>query len=282
MVGEEGKTRIPILDVYTRAGFDPKRHLLQSYIMMRGETFEKSRIPQERAFGENGNSGGILVDWDLKSTLDGLYAAGDTLFATEGYAHAAVTGRYAARCAGKYVREAPDPLVSRDQIAVEKARVYAPIRRSKGLEWKELNAGICRVMQNYCGDPKSDELLQIGSIALEEIRKEEEWQPYATDPHKLMRILDVLDILTNSEIIMHSCRARKASDPYLGLNRLDYPEIAPPEWHKWLTIRQENGAIITRLLPIDFWLRPPFKPTYEENYTTRGMIEKRLFEGATK
>ncbi len=31
MVGQEGKTKIPILDSYTEAGFDPRRHLLQSY-----------------------------------------------------------------------------------------------------------------------------------------------------------------------------------------------------------------------------------------------------------
>ncbi|MBW1799384.1 MAG: FAD-binding protein [Deltaproteobacteria bacterium] len=282
MVGEEGKTRIPILEVYTNAGFDPDKHLLQSYIMMRGETFEKSRIPQERVFGENGNSGGILVDWDLKSTLDGLYAAGDTLFGTEGYSHAAVTGRYAARCAGKYVRAVLDPAVNRDQVEMEKARVYEPIKRSEGVEWKELNAGICRVMQNYCGDPKNDELLRIGLIALQEIREEEEWQSCAADPHKLMRTLDVLDILTNSEIIMHACMERKSSDPHLGFNRLDYPEIAPPEWHKWLTIRQDRGTIITRLLPIDFWLQPPFRPTYEENYMAHVAVEKRISEIMSK
>ena len=31
MVGEEGKTKIPILQYYTERGFDPEKHMLQSY-----------------------------------------------------------------------------------------------------------------------------------------------------------------------------------------------------------------------------------------------------------
>lgn len=266
MIGEEGKTRVPVYKTYTEAGFDPNRHLLQSYIMIRGEQFERAMIPQERVFGENGNSGGILVDWDLRSSLEGLYAAGDALFGAEGHAHAAVTGRYAGRCAREYVLQAPKPVVSREQVIAEKTRVYAPIKRTHGIEWKELNAGICRVMQNYCGDPKSDELLKIGLKALDEIKAEEKWQPFASEPHKLMRTLDVQDILTNSEIIMHACLARRTSSIHLGLTKLDYPEVDPPDWHKWLTIKLENGEVKTALHPIDFWLRPPYAPTYRENY----------------
>lgn len=31
MVGEEGKTKIPILQYYTERGFDPEKYMLQSY-----------------------------------------------------------------------------------------------------------------------------------------------------------------------------------------------------------------------------------------------------------
>jgi len=33
MVGNEGKTRIPIYDTYTRAGFDPDKDMLQAPVM---------------------------------------------------------------------------------------------------------------------------------------------------------------------------------------------------------------------------------------------------------
>ena len=99
MVGEEAKTRVPLIETYTESGFDPARDLLQSYIMLRGDPLGDAFVgmvnPQERAGGEGGDAGGLLVDWDLKTTLEGLYCAGDALFAANYHYHAAVTGRYA-------------------------------------------------------------------------------------------------------------------------------------------------------------------------------------------
>jgi succinate dehydrogenase/fumarate reductase flavoprotein subunit len=279
MVGSEGKSDVPVLDTYMGKGFDPRKHLLQSYYMLRGDMADSSWLQlQERTFGEVGVAGGLLVDWDLKTTLDGLYAAGDTLFGAEGHAHAAVTGRYAARCAIKNLRDTPAPAIHRGQVDAEKGRVYAPVKRDEGIEWKELNAGICRVMQNYCGEPKSEELLNIGLMALGEIRNEAEWQPYAVHPHSLGRTIDVLDIRTNSEIIIQACLARKAGSAYLGFKRTDYPDMDPTQWHKWLTIRREGDRVKTHLLPIDFWLQPPFASTYRENYESHGATRKRIYE----
>lgn len=267
MVGEEGKTKIPIVHTYTASGFDPNKDMLQSYIMLGGEMIgPKTRVlraglPQQRTFGEVGDAGGLLIDWDLKTSLEGLYAAGDQLFAGNYHHHAAATGRYAGRKAAEYAMGADEPVISREQVEAEKARVYAPTEREEGMEWKELNAGICRVMQNYCGDPKSDELLKIGLLWLEDIEQNEAPKAYAGDPHKLGRTLDVLDILTCSQIIIHACLVRKASSRFLDFNRIDYPEMDPPEWHKWLTVKLEDGAVKTRRLPIDFWV--PLKENYE-------------------
>jgi succinate dehydrogenase/fumarate reductase flavoprotein subunit len=69
-----------------------------------------------------------------------------------------------------------------------------------------------------------------------------------------------------SEVIIHACLARKASSPRLAMNRLDYPDIDPPEWNKFLTIRQENREIETGEIPFKYWLRPPYSAIYEENY----------------
>ena len=72
MVGEEAKTKIPIFQNYTERGFDPKKHMLQSY----GTGWQSaSFLDQERQFF--GAPGGIMHDWDLKTNIDGIYAAGD-------------------------------------------------------------------------------------------------------------------------------------------------------------------------------------------------------------
>ena len=68
------------------------------------------------------------------------------------------------------------------------------------------------------------------------------------------------------ELIMHASLARKASSEVLGFKRIDYPEIDPQEWDKFVTIRLENGEVKVGERPLDYWLLPPNAPTYVENY----------------
>ena len=100
-------------------------------------------------------------------------AAGDQLFLGVAAHAASSTGRYAARKAVEYAIKMKEPRVSRKQVELEKARIYAPVKRKDGIDWKELNNGLCRVMQNYCGDLKSDELLNICLLWLKDIEKNE-------------------------------------------------------------------------------------------------------------
>jgi hypothetical protein len=52
----------------------------------------------------------------------------------------------------------------------------------------------------------------------------------------------------------------------MDFHRLDYPEMDPPEWNKLFPIRQEDGKVQIRELPLDFHIRSPNAPTLEENY----------------
>jgi len=218
-------------------------------------------MPQWRSVDGGAARGGVLVDWDLKTTLDGLYCAGDLIYSAHYHSNAAATGRYAGRKAADYARQAGEPVVSKEQVATEKARVYAPIKRSNGIEWKELHTGIARAMQNYCSEYKTEVLLNMGLDYLKDI--EENWVPklYALDPHKLMRSLEDTSILTCAQIIIHASLARKASSNYLDFHRIDYPEVDPSEWNKFLTVKQENGKVKSELLPLDHW--GPLKENYE-------------------
>ncbi|MBW1803255.1 MAG: hypothetical protein JRJ85_21310, partial [Deltaproteobacteria bacterium] len=84
------------------------------------------------------------------------------------------------------------------------------------MEWKELNAGICRVMQEYCGEPKSEQLLNLGLKWFEELKEGEASEVCARNPHELMRSLEALTVLTCGEMIMHACLARRASNSFLN------------------------------------------------------------------
>ncbi len=262
MVANEGKTRIPIYDVYTRAGFDPDRDMLQS-----PGSFGMGRMgaPQWREVAFC-SGGAVIIDWDLKSSLEGLYAAGTQTASGGDHAQAAATGRYAGRKTAAYVTTASEPVIDRKQVEREKNRVYAPLQQKGDVSWKELQAGTCRIMQDYCGEYKSEETLKIGLKWLDSIRESEASRTYVRNPHELMRTLDCLTRITVGEMIFHASLARKASSAYLDFWRLDYPEVDPPEWNKFVTTRLENGEIKIAELPFDYWLLPPNAPTYEENY----------------
>jgi succinate dehydrogenase/fumarate reductase flavoprotein subunit len=243
MLREESTCKI-IMDTFNQAGYDESRDLLQSYKFLEGNSPPQWRDP---------GRGGLVVDWNLKTTLDGLYAAGGQIFAPQDHSYCASTGRYAGRKAAAYAKETCAGKVSREQIEREKARVYAPIKRSSGMDWKELHAGIARTMQWYCAEYKTDLLLNMGLDNLRKIEEESVPELCALDPHKLMRSLEDLSLLTNAKIILQASLARKASSATLNFQRIDYPAMDPPEWNKHLTLRLENGKVKIGELPMIFW-----------------------------
>ncbi|HXY74913.1 MAG TPA: hypothetical protein VEH58_06280, partial [Dehalococcoidales bacterium] len=268
MVGNEGKTRIPVYQQLTGAGFNPDKDMLQVPVMppegYQGSNFWAGvDVPHWRIWG----GGGLIVDWDLKTNIDGLYAAGGAIFGAGAHSGAAASGRYVGRTASAAAKIAPEPEIDRSQVEIEKARVYAPLQHQKHpIGWKEMNAGICRVMQDYCGQYRSENTLQQGIDLLTEIRETEADRMYANTPHELGRILECYSLMTLGVMAMESSLARKSSSRYLNLNRLDFPAVDPPPWQKLLPIRQENGRTVIRDLDFNYHLLPPFAPTYAENY----------------
>jgi succinate dehydrogenase/fumarate reductase flavoprotein subunit len=246
MIAQEARTLIPIYWTYGQAGFDPEKDMLQYY----DGSWMGFGPPQWRDYADGG---GLVVDWDLKTSLDGLYAAGGQLFASGDHAYAATTGCFAGRKAAAYAAGAAEGSVSRNQVDLEKQRVYAPLKRKSGTDWKELNAGICRVMQDYCGELKNEEVLKLGLRWIDEIEAGEAAVAFARNPHEHLRLLEVFNIITVGRMILEGCRARKASNPYLGFTRTDYPEIDPSEWRKWITIRLDGTDVKVDSLVLDYW-----------------------------
>jgi succinate dehydrogenase/fumarate reductase flavoprotein subunit len=268
MVGNEGKTRIPVARTYMASGFDPEQDMLQCYDFLRGHGMREPVLPQERTFGEQGVCGGLLVDWDLMASLPGLFGAGDLLFGGQDHSHAAATGRYAGARAALHARDVTVPPVDERQRAREKQRVYAPLAAGNdGPDWKELNAATARVMQNYCSEIKNEELLSLADTWLADLERNEAPRVGADNPHQLMRVLEVMDILTCCQMIVAACRARKASSTHLHFKRLDFPDVDPADWHKWIVIRRAGDTDRVSERPIDFWgdFEANYGPRHAEN-----------------
>ena len=248
MVGQEGHSQ-QVYEVLTRSGFDPDQDLLQVYSL--GEA-----PPGWRRL----RWGGLVHDWDLRSSLEGLYVAGQQAFDSCGASQACATGRWAGKRAAEYAVSAASGRISEGQVGQERERVYRPLEQDDGMDWKELEAGIAKTMQDYCGDVLTDELLQIGLLTLAEIEEAEATTVMARNPHELMRALEVKDILTCGQIVTHACLARKASNHWLSFERIDYPQDDPPEWRKWVTVRSDGDKARVGELPLDHY------GSVEDNY----------------
>jgi succinate dehydrogenase/fumarate reductase flavoprotein subunit len=265
MLGEESTTKI-IIDTLNKAGYNEAKDLLQSYKYIEGGS-----LPQWR---DAGYGGGLVVDWNLKTSLDGLYAAGTQMFSPEDHSFCAATGRYAGRKAAAYAKETRASKISREQVDSEKARVYAPVKHSSGIDWKELHAGIARAMQYYVSEYIDENLLTMGLNTLKKIEKESLPELYALDPHKLMRSLEDTSLLNNAQIIIQAMLARKASSMMLNFRRIDYPTLDPPEWKHFQTIKSVNGKVKIGKLPLTFWGN--MKKQYEAyNKDYKGVYRKK-------
>ena len=238
----------PILKYYTEKGFDPTKHILQSY----GTGWQSANfLDQERQLF--GAPGGIITDWNLMTNVEGIYAAGDQLYASDCCGYACATGYYA----GRKAADACDnkEIVDYDilDVEAEKKRLYAPLYVENGMHWKELNAAIAKCMQNYCGGIKCEDLLQEGLSLLNTYENEMVPQLSCTNPHDLMRTHEVLDILQVAKMIMQACLFRKSSSDELHFYRSDYPEKDPEQDRCFITIRQENGKAVRGEIPLDYY-----------------------------
>ena len=159
-------------------------------------------------------------------------------------------------------------------------RVYAPLKAdpATGISWKELNEAISKAMQNYCAEQKRDELLLSGLELLGRYEREIVPQCAASNPHELMRLLEVFDILTVSQIILNACLARKSSAPKLEFFRTDDNGESAP----FICIRQEDGQVRTREVALDYAgdLRSEYERHNQEDIMAMAAERTRLEEQA--
>ena len=244
MLGQESTTKV-IIDTMEADGFDKSRDQVLNYTFIEAQPSQQYRDPA--------GGGGIMTDWDLMTNVEGLYAAGMSTFSPGDHSYAAATGRYAGRKAAALAKRLGQGAVSRAQIDAEKERVLAPTRRSTGIDWKELNFGLNRVMQYFAGEFKNETLL---NMALEEIGRIEASavpQLCAPDPHKLMRSLEDLSIIEYAKIILNAMRERRCSSPRLRIERQDYPERDPEEEKTYLALHLADGKVCFERIPIRYW-----------------------------
>ena len=265
MIGNEGKTRYTIFDLYTRMGFDPDKDMLMAPIMTpdnynNGGWFHGAQDAVKPWRSESfGMQAQPAVDWNLMTTVPGLFAAGANS-GLEGSSYACASGLYAGNRAAEFADGKRPGDIEEETIRMEAEKNYAPVRRWEQndaqdyISWKELWAGSTRVMQQCCAEVKTEAVLTQGLRWLASIRSNEAQHTYARNPHELARVLECETRLTVSEMYIHGC---------LMKNRMGAEKLPKDTY---VFCRLENGEVKARYEQAKYWLKEPNRMGYLDNY----------------
>ena len=224
----------------------------EKYKQERGEDWTKAPIEFEwhPPYLHN-NQSGIHMDVDARSSIKGLYCAGDVMGG--GYRQssggALVFGARAGCNAAEYAKSIKMPKINRHQVETEKSIFVkaAGVCAEDGYNWVELEDKARQIISEYGAPFTSDPKLQKGLARLAHIK--EKYLPllYARNPREMLRVAEVHSVFFVAEAHLQSALFRKESrSPTVSiLYKRQYPDQDDKNWLKHTVVRNtKNGMII--------------------------------------
>jgi succinate dehydrogenase/fumarate reductase flavoprotein subunit len=196
------------------------------------------------------SGGGLRVDINGKTTLDGLYAAGGASQncwsgggggqAGMGVQSAAVTGFVAGEFSQKYASKTT--LLDIDYKQAEDAinRIFAPLCRKGDTDASEIAYRIHEAVVpfKYNRQREASRMKEALGI-IYEAQDKLQHHVNAKDFHDLARYFSAESMAMAAEFTYRAALMRTESR--MGHNREDYPNRDDKNWFKWITIQQKGG-----------------------------------------
>jgi len=209
----------------------------------------------EIGFCSGHSASGIWIDEHARTTVPGLYSAGDTASVPHNYMLGAfVYGQIAGEEAAAFVETRSEPELDRAFIETEAARVLAPLARDDGITPYQMEYKIRRLVNDYLQPPKVTRKMEIGLQRFREIREDLPLL-YARDPHELLRAIETETILDCAEMAARASLFREESRWGLYHYRVDFPEQNDAEWfvHAQLA-KDDDGRMVCFKRPVESYV----------------------------
>lgn len=216
----------------------------------------------------------IKVDHDMKTTLPGLFAVGDTSWAGScwigarpppgglrgsGLMTAILSGRRGGFSAGLYALKTEQLDIDVEQVEQYKKDIFSPLNSGNGISPKEVLRKIQEVMTpfKYQLRRSKDRLEEVLS-KIEEIKK---MIPSVSvkDGHGLLNWNEVRSMTLCAEMTYRAALMRTETRGWHV--REDYPERDDKNWLKWIIVKQDTGkmTLSTEPIPIEkYEIKPEF------------------------
>ncbi|WP_035172080.1 adenylyl-sulfate reductase subunit alpha [Caldanaerobius polysaccharolyticus] len=188
---------------------------------------------------------GYWVDKKRRTTLEGLYAAGDVAGGSpKKYVTGSMAeGEIAAEDAVEYIKGVNLEPVDEGLIEEEVKRVYAPLfarDKYEGLRFgpDELEERLQKIMDEYAGGISSyyevyEERLNIAKKLLKDLQRDLS-KGYAEDLHDLMKYHEVADRVLVARAVVEHLLYRKETRWRCYQERVDYPFRDDENWLKFV------------------------------------------------
>lgn len=211
----------------------------------------------EIGFCSGHSASGVWVNERAETSVPGLYSAGDMAAVPHNYMLGAFTyGWFAGQNAADYVAGKEFSALDQEQIAREKQRVYAPLRRESGLPPAHVEYKLRRFVNDYLQPPKVTRKMEL---ALERFAQIEDdiAQLKAANPHELMRAMEVSVIRDCAEMAARASLFRKESRWGLYHYRVDFPERDDANWFYHCHLKKDaSGRIVSHKREVEPYLIP--------------------------
>jgi succinate dehydrogenase/fumarate reductase flavoprotein subunit len=155
---------------------------------------------------------------------------------------AAVTGDRAGKFAAEYARGSTQPQLNSTQLEGLGANLFAPLKRTQGIEVDHIIIKIQEVLLPYeitvisRGDRLAKAIKEV-----ERLKDEEIPLLYASNAHYVRLVHEVKSMALVAEMYLKSRLLREESRD--GCLREDYPYTDNINWLKWTMLKEENGRM---------------------------------------
>jgi succinate dehydrogenase / fumarate reductase flavoprotein subunit len=221
----------------------------------------------------HGETSCIKVDHEMKTSLEGLWAIGDTSYAGSavagavasppgvtpgsGIMYAVISAGWAAPSASKYASGATSLKIDDTEAKALKEKIFVPLQNHGTFSPGEAIS----VLQDVTAPMKynlrrSKERLEEALAKLDEL-KDKLHALQAKDLHYLSKCHEVESMALCAELTFKAALMRTESRGFHF--REDFPERDDKNWLKWIILKQDKGEmkLSTQLIPIDTYKIKP-------------------------
>jgi succinate dehydrogenase / fumarate reductase flavoprotein subunit len=244
----------------------PKIGKWNQLIQGKAEKYGPQSPSREIAVPLHGELSCIRVDADMKTTLEGLWAIGDTSYAGSavagavasppgvtpgsGIMFAVISGEWGGGNAAQYAAETSESEVDTAEVARMKEDIFTPMNPDRKYSpWEAISSLQDVVAPMKYSLRRSKERLEE---ALSKVASVKERLPelHAKDTHYLSKCHEVSSMTACAEMTFTSALAREESRGFHY--REDHPEQDDKNWLKWVILKQDGDRmnVSTESIPI--------------------------------